>query len=224
MDDSPNKEGAFEKLLCARFGTPENFFRWYEQWFRRRARSRGVPECDWQDLAKDALKSAVDQVQRGVYRGNKEQLPAWLRAITEGVISDYWRRRKRRDERSVEVVEFTDDPQDLSDKLVLRDGLFAGPLVEHSEDFERKQLVEKTFSVFPEEEKRLLLLQIQGGFTTKDISVLLGIPENTVSGILKRAKDAFRIIFTKLSREGILLPFTSAMRQHKKEKGKEKDA
>lgn len=226
--DPPNKEEVVERLLCARFGTAEKFFQWYGKWFQRRVKNRDVPESDWEDLAKDALRVAIDQMQRDLYRGHPDQLPAWLRTITEGIINDYWRKRKLRNEIPLppDAEEYTDDPQELSGKLALRTGMLDAAMVKRPDDLESKleskELVDKTFGALPDKERGILHLFLHG-FKTKEISAMLGLPEGTVSGCLKRAQDGFRIIFTKLSREGILLPFTSALRQHEKEKSKEDD-
>jgi len=157
----------------------EEFVRLYRPRLEYIARRSGIPHQDCEDVAQDALLVAVDQMQRGLYRG-QSGLGTWLEKIVRGKIAGYW--RSRQTQRVVPL-----EPGELGE-LVSRGGSVAGVAV----DQDMILAVHQALHAMPAQHRIILLLNRVGGYTIEDISHGLGMTMGQVSSRLYKAEEMFR--------------------------------
>lgn len=145
------------------------------------ARKRRVPSSDYEDVAHDALLAAIDQIRRGLFRG-ESKLGTWLERILSGKIADYWRHRKMKELPS-SFGEATD--AEITD-------VASEELVYDQSDLVLSLAVQEVLSKMSVKHRRILLLNQIDGYTTKEIGKMLGWPAGTVGRILAEAKIIFR--------------------------------
>jgi RNA polymerase sigma-70 factor (ECF subfamily) len=145
------------------------------------ARKRRIPASDYEDVAHDALLAAINQLRRGLFRG-ESKLSTWLERILSGKLADYWRRIKTKELPS-SFGEGTD--AELTDAA-------DGELAYVQSDMVLSLAVQEVLSKMSVKHRRILLLNQMDGYTTKEISKMLGWPTGTIGRILAEAKVIFR--------------------------------
>jgi RNA polymerase sigma factor (sigma-70 family) len=145
------------------------------------AKKRSIPYQDCEDIAHETLLTAINQLRRGLFRG-ESTLGTWLERILSGKIADYWRNKLSKDLPS-EVR--TDSNADVFE-MINQDqaSLQSDPVL--------RIMVQEVLSKMTVKHRRILLLNQVDGYTIKDISKLLGWPAGTVGRILAEAKIIFR--------------------------------
>jgi RNA polymerase sigma factor (sigma-70 family) len=198
MDDPPGRFDLVEQLLCQECGSVEEFLIWYRNWFAGIAYRHRLPYSEWEDIAQEILRSAFDQMRRGLYR-HDGPLPAWLRQIARGKIADYWR-QPNLSSTTLEIGQFVEDSEEIGPKLNQRRDLLNQLLVALPADAGVREIVQRALSSLSKEEEKVLILNARLGFTIVEISHILGIPVGTVGRRLRDAKNNFKRIVVKLSR------------------------
>lgn len=159
----------------------------FAQKFRPRlilvARRRNVPAVDCEDVAHEALLSAIDQLRRGLFRGDSS-LGTWLERILGGKIADYWRKLPGHS-----TLEATATPG--NDFQGSYEQLAFAP-----DDQVLRTMVREGLSRMSARHRHVLLLNQRDGYTTKEISQQLGWPEGTVGRVLAEAKQIFKELIT----------------------------
>jgi RNA polymerase sigma-70 factor, ECF subfamily len=173
------------RLVSGDEGAAEVFVRDYLDWVRDYARYKNVPAQDCADIAQDVFRLAFGQLQRGLFRG-ESSLKTWLSKIADGAIADY---RRLRGPGGAALLPLTVDghSQGEGDSRVALVEVYAPP-----ERRELALLVRQAVQTLSHEHRVVLLLNVRGGYTIKEISRRLDLPGGTVGRILAEAKDRFR--------------------------------
>jgi len=158
----------------------EEFAQRFSERCRYLARRAGIPRQDCQDVAQEAMLAALDQMRRGVFRGDG-QLGHWLARIVRGKAIDYW--RKQHLPLGVAVVPL-DEPGEVHDAIEA----ITSPM----SDYELIACVHETLRTLPRQHRVILLLKRTEGFTLEEISRMLEMTTGQVSGKLYAAEEMFR--------------------------------
>ncbi len=153
------------------------FARTYSERFKYLARRRGVPPEDCPDVAQEAMLVALDQMRRGLFRG-EGQLGAWLARIINGEIANYWRKWK-----GVAMVRL-DEPEVY---IALAETLTA-PM----SNYELYSIVWEALQAMPAQHCIILLMKRTEDLTLEEISRMLGITIGQAGGRLYAAEEMFR--------------------------------
>lgn len=167
----------------------EEFVNRFSQRFHYIAFKRGVVPNDCQDVVQDATMTALEQMRRGMYRGDAS-LGNWLLKILCGKIIDYFRRQKRW------RIDKTDDLG-----LELQSDRFPDLRNKDIElDIEMREVMER----LPREMLLILLLKRNEGCTIEEIARMLDLTEGQVSGKLYRAQAMFckYLVETSIKKKG----------------------
>ncbi len=197
MDDPPDKVDCVEQALCDKHGSVEGFLLWYQRWFDGIAYRNRLPYSEWEDTAQEILRTACDQMRRGLYRGDGT-LRAWLERIAKGKIADYWR-QPNHFTAAIEIDNFSEDSDAIGINLIQRGRTSAQSLVVPPADASSREIVQRALSSLPEEEQLVLILNVRFGFTICEISRILSIPVGTIGRRLRDAKNRFRHAVKRLS-------------------------
>jgi len=155
----------------------DEFARKFSEKFEYLARRNGVPVQDCQDVAQEAMLTALGQMKRGVFRG-ESKVGSWLAQIIHGKVMDYWRER-----RGASVLAL-DEPGELHD--------FVGTISAPMTDYELVACVHETLKTLPRQHRVILILKRTEGFTLEEISRMLEMTTGQVGGKLYAAEEMFR--------------------------------
>ncbi|MBZ9637499.1 RNA polymerase sigma factor [Clostridium sp. FP1] len=108
-----------------------------------------------------------------------EKLPSWLFTVATNI----FRTLKKRNNR----LSFSLDEKQYCNSFYSEDEVENSVLV-----VEKSKYVKQTLESLKEQYKTLLLMKYQADLSYKQISILLGIPENTVKTYLYRAREEFK--------------------------------
>lgn len=144
----------------------------YSERFTYLAGRAGVPRQDCEDVAQEALLAALQQLRRGLFRGDC-RLGSWLTHILRGKVSDYWRGRPGATMMAAELAAADHLPAPLS-------------------DHELNAIVREALAQLPPQHRIILLLNRTAGFTLAEISRKLELSVGQVSGKLYAAEEMFR--------------------------------
>lgn len=144
------------------------------------AGKRGVPTVDCEDVAHETIITAIDQIRRGIFRG-ESSIGTWLDKILAGKTADFWRKSSNR----LQPVSL--DPEDER----LHTGT-AVALVSTRSDPVQQLIVQQILSRMSPRHRRILLMNQRDGYTTKEISKLVRLPAGTVGRLLAEAKAIFK--------------------------------
>lgn len=149
----------------------DEFASHYFERFTYLAGRAGVPQQDCEDVAQEALLAALQQMRRGLFRGDC-RLGSWLTHILRGKVMDYWRSRPGAPVLVAEAAA-AHLPAPLSDQ-------------------EMNAIVREALAQMPPQHRIILLLNRTAGFTLDEISRKLELSVGQVSGRLYAAEDMFR--------------------------------
>jgi RNA polymerase sigma factor (sigma-70 family) len=156
----------------------------FAQRFRKRlvdlARLRGVPVDYCEDVADEAILTAIGQLRRGLFRGDSS-VTTWLDKILHGKAADFWRRLPQGGRPAA-----LDEGEDGASG---HKGAALEPI--QSNQVERL-MVREVLARMPAKHRRVLLLNQSDGYTTKEIARLLGWSPGAVGRVLAEAKAMFR--------------------------------
>ena len=144
------------------------------------AGKRGVPVSDCEDVADETLIAAIDQFRRGLFRA-ESSISTWLGRILTGKAADFWRKSPKGLQRV---------PLDAGEEATS-----GGPgeaLIDAHSDPLQQLLVREALNRMTATHRRILLLNQNEGYTTKEIGKILGWPAGTVGRVLAEAKAMFR--------------------------------
>jgi len=157
------------------------FGRVYIARFEFLARKAGISSNDCQDVAQDALLTALGQMKREVFRGDSG-LSTWLEKIVRGKIAEYWRAKSHVGRLVTDLS--LDDPEmrvALSERLPV-------PAVDH----DTVLTVRRVLLELPPQLRAILLLNLAERYTLEQISRALEMTIGQVSKRLYKAEEMFR--------------------------------
>lgn len=171
----------------------EEFGRQYLERFAHLARRVGVPPQDCQDVAQEALLTALSQMQRGLFRG-ESALGTWLEKIVSGKIVEYWRMQARHG--GVVTIPESDEADEVEARRTFYDGalvrLASGHVV---------AMVRETLRLMPARYRAVLLLKRTEGYTIEELSRAMEMTMGQVARRLYTAEEMFR----RIHRDGLVL-------------------
>lgn len=164
----------------------EEFGRQYVERFAHLARRDGVPPQDCQDVAQEALLTALGQMQRGLFRG-ESALGTWLEKIISGKIAEYWRKHTRRGL----LVTIPEDAQ--ADEAEAFGTVYEAALARPAEG-QVVVMVRETLRLMPARYRAVLLLKRTEGYTIEELSRAMEMTMGQVARRLYTAEEMFRRI------------------------------
>src|SRR4051812_26567524 len=163
-----------EAMQAGHEGALSDFDRRFRSKIEAFARRRGVVRHDCVDVAQDVLAEAMRQIGEGKFRG-ASALSTWLHPMMNGKVADYFRKRSRRAAASLEDV-----PESSGPLMVVGDS-------------DTVLAVREALSRLQAEDRLLLILHEQQGYTLQEIGPLLGLRKSAVAERLIRARERFRL-------------------------------
>jgi RNA polymerase sigma factor (sigma-70 family) len=145
------------------------------------ARHKGLAAADLKDVVHETLAVAVTQLQKGKFEG-RGSLAAWVYGIFDKRVKDLHRRRARASARTVSLETLTSEDTFSRPTSVL--GLVANQ--------ETQLRVREALEALPIRERVVLLMNVQDGFSAREISQVLRLNKKTTEGILTAAKKHFK--------------------------------
>jgi RNA polymerase sigma factor (sigma-70 family) len=142
------------------------------------ARFAGVPSPDWEDVVQTTYMCALDQMRRGLYRG-EASLASWLRIILRGKIADYWRQRGSTAAEQPAMDTDEEGCEEVPNTLL---------------DLENTVMVQWALDRIPARHRQVLLWNCRDGLTTREISLLMGRSPGRVGAILADSKQRMRAL------------------------------
>jgi RNA polymerase sigma factor (sigma-70 family) len=135
----------------------------------------GCSNHEAEDIVQEAFIRAI-QYMDGV---KLEKLPSWLFTVAINIFRTNRRRSKK--------IDFSIDEEQYCSNFYSEDCIEDSIL-----SAEKVKCVKKTLECLKDEYRTLLLMKYQADLSYKQISTLLGIPENTVRTYLYRAREEFK--------------------------------
>ena len=177
--ETADEEQLLRRIARCDRGAFDELYRRTSPWLLARLRRR----CADDDLVADVLQDTYVAVWRaaGSFVGSTGQGSAvgWLWTVASHRLIDAMRRRARLDRVPV-AAEATTVP-------AAEDGVLAGQ-VGHE--------LERALAALPRELRLVLQAMVLDGFTVRETSVLLGMPEGTVKTRARRARIALREVLS----------------------------
>jgi len=158
----------------------------------RRAR---IPWQDRQDIAQEAFFTALDQMKRGLFRGDGK-LTSWLEQIIRGKIAQYWRKQlpKRAEsldelDESLLEIDGTETHQATTKRYETRE----------IEKIEIRIMVEKVLRLMSQRDRAILVLNRIQRYTPKELSEMGNMPVSRVRNLIYAAQDRFRRLYFEIA-------------------------
>lgn len=127
------------------------------------------------DLAQDAILKAIEKLDK--YDPSKGNFKSWLYRVTQNLCFDALRKLDKMNELPLNY-----DLMHLEDSIQLPD----------SEEAKR---IRKAICYLTARDRRIIMYKFFFNCSGKEISTLLGIPENQVAMYYKRAKERLKTIY-----------------------------
>ena len=135
----------------------------------------GCSKDEAEDIVQESFTRAMEHMD-GV---RVEKLRSWLFTVAINIFRTFRKRNNR--------LSFSLDEEQYFNNFCSEDDVVASVLV-----FEKSECVKETLESLKDQYKTLLLMKYQADLSYKQISILLGIPENTVKTYLFRAREEFK--------------------------------
>lgn len=135
----------------------------------------GCSKHEAEDIVQEAFTRAMEHMD-GV---RVEKLRSWLFTVAINVFRTFKKRNNR--------LSFSLDEEQYYNNFCNEDEVETSILVT-----EKGNYVKKTLDSLKQQYRTLLLMKYQADLSYKQISILLGIPENTVKTYLYRAREEFK--------------------------------
>jgi RNA polymerase sigma-70 factor (ECF subfamily) len=155
----------------------DEFARHFSERFAYLAHRNGIPVQDCEDVAQEAMLTAMGEMQRGLFRG-EGKLGSWLARIFYGTMMDYYRARK-----GAVVVTLDDDGAVLNAVEAM-----PAPMT----DYETIAIVHEAVGSLPPQHRAILLYKRTEGYTLKEISQMLEMTIGQVRDKLYAAEEMVR--------------------------------
>lgn len=141
-----------------------------------------------------APEASEDLVQNVFYRilkysqqfRNEGKFSSWMYSIAHNVFLDHLKNQKKRREYSIDGLK-----QNMPDPSYHDD---------HSEQFERQELLEKVMGQLSDEQREVLILSRYHDLKYKEIAEIVNCTEGTVKVRIFRALNHLRKIYTRLEK------------------------
>ena len=136
---------------------------------------RSVTREDAEDLTSDVFVRVVNSI-----KGQKGYFPAWLISIARNLLTDYYRKRGRLRETSLDEVEepFADSDKNTKESL-------------HPDD------LRKMLNFLTDEQKEVIILRFIEGNTNEEIAKVMNKSIGAIKALQFRALSALRVILKK---------------------------
>ena len=158
----------------------------------RRAR---IPRQDHEDIAHEAFSTALDQMQRGLFRGDGK-LTSWLEQIIRGKIAQHW--RKQLPQRA-ESLDETDELLLESDRAETHLAATKRYETREIERIETRIMVEKVLRLMSQRDRAILILNRIERYTPKELSEMGNVPVSRVRNLIYAAQDRFRRVYFEIA-------------------------
>jgi RNA polymerase sigma factor (sigma-70 family) len=135
----------------------------------------GCSRQEAEDIVQESFTRAIQHMD-GV---RVEKLRSWLFTVAVNTFRTFKKRNNR--------LSFSLDEEQYCNNFYSEDDIENSILV-----VEKSKYVNETLEGLKEQYKTLLLMKYQADLSYKQISILLGIPENTVKTYLYRAREEFK--------------------------------
>jgi RNA polymerase sigma factor (sigma-70 family) len=160
----------------------EEFAREYHAWLAAQTRRCRVPAQDCEDIVQSALLAALDQLRRGLYRG-ESSLRTWVGWIVRGKVADYFAGRQA----VTTLVSFdAHEPETANGHGRLAEVVAAPPA-----DYETILSVRAALEAMPVTHRLVLLLNRTEGYTIEQISQAWEKSRSWVARRLYEAEEMF---------------------------------
>ena len=186
IDQSVRSSARLEDLALAlriAAGDPEvteRFVREHQPWITDQARSLRIPINDLEDVVQNVLFAAIDQLRRGLYRGDSS-IKTWLRRIIQGKVADYF---ASQDISATALVPIQGDG--MNDEVSPLDRLLA-PEFDHDAVIG----VRCALKALPAECRVILVLNRVMGYTIEEISQAMEKSASLIARRLYKAEGLF---------------------------------
>lgn len=136
---------------------------------------RSVTREDAEDLTSEVFVRVVSSI-----KGQKGYFPAWLIRIAKNLLTDYYRKRGRSRETSLEEIEepFSDSNKDTKESL-------------HPDD------LRKMLDFLTDEQKEVIILRFIEGNTNEEVAKIMNKSVGAIKALQFRALTALREILKK---------------------------
>jgi RNA polymerase sigma factor (sigma-70 family) len=135
----------------------------------------GCSKYEAEDISQEAFTRAIEHMD-GV---KAEKLRSWLFTVAINIFKTFKKRNNR--------LSFSLDAEEYCNNFFSDNDVEASVL-----EVEKGRYVKQTLDCLKQQYKTLLLMKYQADLSYKQISILLGMPENTVKTYLYRARDQFK--------------------------------
>jgi RNA polymerase sigma factor (sigma-70 family) len=135
----------------------------------------GCSKDEAEDIVQESFTRAMEHMD-GV---RVEKLRSWLFTVAINIFRTFRKRNNR--------LSFSLDEEQYFNNFCSDDDVEGSVLV-----VEKGECVKETLESLKDQYKTLLLMKYQADLSYKQISILLGIPENTVKTYLFRAREEFK--------------------------------
>jgi len=135
----------------------------------------GCSKQEAEDIVQESFTRAIQHMD-GV---RVEKLRSWLFTVATNTFRTFKKRNNR--------LSFSLDEEQYCNNFYSEDDVENSVLI-----VEKGKYVNQTLESLKEQYKTLLLMKYQADLSYKQISILLGIPENTVKTYLYRAREEFK--------------------------------
>jgi RNA polymerase sigma-70 factor (ECF subfamily) len=136
---------------------------------------RSIRREDAEDLTSEVFVRVVNSI-----KNQKEYFPAWLISIAKNLLTDYYRKRGKSRETSLEEIKepFSNSDQKKNDDLSIRD-------------------IRKKLDYLTDEQKEVVLLKFMEGNYNKDIARIMNKSIGAIKALQFRALSALRDILRR---------------------------
>jgi RNA polymerase sigma-70 factor, ECF subfamily len=135
---------------------------------------RSITRSDAEDLTSEVFVRVVSSI-----KGQKGYFPAWLFSIAKNLLTDYYRKKGRSRERSLEE---TEEPISNSDE---------------NKDVLQSKLIKKSLDLLTDEQKAVITLKFLEGYDNEEIAKMMNKSIGAIKTLQFRALSALRGIVKK---------------------------
>ena len=135
----------------------------------------GCSKYEAEDIVQEAFTRAMEHID-GV---KVEKLRSWLFTVATNIFRTFKKRNNR--------LSFSLDAEEYCNNFFSENDVETSVLTD-----EKGRYVKQALDCLKQQYKTLLVMKYQADLSYKQISVLLGMPENTVRTYLYRARDEFK--------------------------------